>query len=243
MDYFGITVDAFKKVFKTDDAVMKHVSLFALTGILALLSEHVKASSGSDVSSVLLGGLFAVVISIYLFGYSLKFMHEAFNTENENIMPEFNLEPFEIFCGVLPLVLLWIVYIGMLCFVALIPFIGWLIMLVSLPVISIFLSFVFAAYAKNYQVNGLFNFFVPFKYARYSWLSIIIFGLLFIVAYIIILFVVFLAALIINLLPDNLSDIISGVMVGYVAYIVQLAWSYCIVQIYSEKIEENMDFE
>lgn len=251
MDVLGIIIDGFKKVFKCDNALLKHVSIFALTGLLALNSSNMKtltnfASTASDVSGVLWGGLLALAISIYLCGYSLKFMHNAFNQEDFNILPEIDANPFSVFLGALPLVLLWIVYVVLICFIGIIPFLGWAVILIFLPVISVFLQFVYIAYSKHYMANGLFNLFIPFTFAKHSWFDMLLFGLFFLPVYICaFLPVVILAIILIFTAPTN-STLASGagsILGGYIGFVVQLVWVYCMVQVYKEKIEPNMDLD
>lgn len=251
MDVLGVTADGFKRVFKTENALPKHLSLFALTGILALNSASMKtltsfSSTASDVSSVFWGGLLALAVSIYLAGYSIKFMHNCFGFETPDILPEVDLNPFSIFLSALPLILLWLVYIVLICFVGLIPFLGWAVLLIFLPVISIFLQFVYIAYSKEYMANGLFNLFIPFTFAKHSAGSMLLFGLLFILIYIGALLPVVLLIIIVSFsTPENsnLGEWIGAVLFGYAGYILQLLWTYCMVQVYREKVEPNMDLD
>ena len=43
-----------------------------------------------------------LVISVYLAGYNLKFMHNSFDDESNDVLPDFDGNPFGIFFKALP---------------------------------------------------------------------------------------------------------------------------------------------
>lgn len=96
------------------------------------------------------------------------------------------------------------------------------------------------------MANGLFNLFIPFTFARYSVGSMFLFGILFIPLYIVIFIPIFILAFIIGFMGLSNSEFIiwlGSILSGYLTFIVQLAWTYCMVQVYREKIEPNMDLD
>lgn len=251
MNFFGIIIDAFNAVFRTENVLFKHISLFALTGFLALNSSNMKTltsftSTASDVSNVFFSGLLALVVSIYLAGFTIKFMHNSFGDETPDFMPDIDLNPFGIFLGALPLILLWIVYIVLSCVVAIIPFLGWVLAIVFIPVLSIFLQFVYIAYAKEYRATGLFNLFIPFTFAKYTVGSLFLAGLMFIPVYVVAFVPIVILAVVLVFIMSTASSVpecICSILCGYVGYVVQLVWSYCMVQVYREKVEPNVDLD
>ncbi len=250
-------MEGFVKVFFTQDGFLKHVCLFALTGIVSFIPAHLqkigeelqKGSGNFDISSNLGFIVFAIiafiVISIYLAGYYLKFQHNAFDNKSNEIMPDFDGNPIGVFCKALPLYLVWGIYyilitavMGFLFIKPLLIIIG-IFALLFLMVYFAFVQFVFVAFAKDYDSKGLFNIALPLSYIKPAIGPVCICGLIFIIICILAFIIPFTAGLIMGIfsVDSTITTTVGGMLGGYIGAILQLIWIYCIVQIYRETIE------
>ena len=255
MSLFGIVKEAIEKIFKTRDAAVKHVCIFALTGIISTGTQYFETMSKSmkdsnttpDLSNILLTLLIwtvvYIVIAIYMTGYNLKFIHNAFDNTSDNVLPYFDSEPFSVFAKAFPLIFVWGLYILLFAIISgiltavFLP-LG-LILGVAFVIFILFMGFVNIAFAKYYDRTGLFNISLPFSYMPKTGLQVI--GIIFITLLLGILAVIPCAILggIIGLTGGGvqLAGYAGAIFGGYLGTIIQLIWLYSLVQIYKEKIE------
>lgn len=252
--------EGFVKVFFTRDGFLKHTCLFALTGLLSFistyfrtLSENIKTGAeNTDISSFLgyiIAGIIAtIVISLYLAGYNLKFQHNSFNTNSNEIMPDFDGNPIGVLFKALPLMIVWGIYyviimvtIGFFFTNPLVILIG-ILMIIFAMLYFPFMQFIFVAYAKNYDHKGLFNIFLPLSYIKPAFVSLMICGLLFIFIWIAAMIIPFFAGLIMGIfgVSSTITIATGGIIGGYLGAVIQLIWVYCIVQIYRNDIEPEI---
>lgn len=260
MNVFGDIIEGFKKVYKGPNALVKHIALFAITGLVSVASVYIENISKAieqspqlpDLSTILGIVLLLILIGIYLGGYNLIFSHNSFLEEQEEYMPDINFEPIKIFFNALPLMICWTVYIVVACLVAALicaikssvisVIIGISLMFVVLLACG-FVQFIYTAYTKNFVKAGLFNITLPFKYMKHCFGEFVLLGLLFIPVYIISMLPSFIVGMIMGLTSPNNATIaiyLGGILGGYAGLILQLVWYYCLVQIYQEKIEPNL---
>lgn len=98
MNVFDVVIDGFKKVFTGKNAVIKHIWIFLITAIISFVSVYFqllaetaeKAEKLPDfpLKTFLIALTVMIVIGIYLGGYNFQFMHNAFNSESEGVLPE-----------------------------------------------------------------------------------------------------------------------------------------------------------
>lgn len=260
MNIFANLIEGFKKVYKGPNALVKHIGLLALTGLVSVASVYIENISKTieqapqlpDLSTILGIVILLILLGIYFGGYNLIFSHNSFLAEQEEYMPDINFEPIKIFFKALPLMICWGFYITVACIVAagictiktspISVIIGILLMSVILLACG-FVQFIYTAYTKNFDQAGLFNITLPFKYMKYCFGEFVLLGLLFIPVYIISMLPSFIVGFIMGLTSPNDSTVaiyLGGILGGYAGLIIQLVWYYCLVQIYKEKIEPNL---
>ncbi len=257
MNVFDVVIDGFKKVFTGKNAVIKHIWIFLITAIISFVSVYFqllaetaeKAEKLPDfpLKTFLIALTVMIVIGIYLGGYNFQFMHNAFNSESDSVLPEFTGKPFNIFWKAFPLMLVWTLYIiaaTALCFSLFFAgpvfiTIGF-ILFIGLLLVSAFIQFVYVGYAKCYSREGLYNIALPFKYIKLTFGPFALMALLFIPIYSVAMSPSFFLGMLMGL--SGIKDIntimyAGGILGGYLGFIVQLVWYYGLVQIYREKID------
>lgn len=280
MNLFSIIVDGFAKIFFTRDRFLKHACLLTITGLLSLgsakcqmISEEIKKlSQNSNVTSALqnfdfhsiLGFVIGfvivgLIIGTFLNGYNLKFIHNSFCENSDEVLPNIDLEPYKWFFNILPLYIVWgLTFVGIallikLCFV--LPLLG-VLLLIAFAILLIFLKlgmvFMQIKFAKTQDRTGLYNIFNGLSYMKgpvIGWL--LLFGLAFFVLYSVIIFV---PTFLIGAFAELASGLFGfnsevplfagGVIGGYLGYVFQLLSNYCMVQIYNNFIDvENIPDE
>ena len=252
MKILGTMIEGFQKVLFADkNSALKHVCLIALTAIISyssvqsdLLSTQLKGVSNGalpNLTGFFLGLLAALIVGCYLWGYSLKFMHNVYHENPEEVLPEFDENPFQVFGKVFPLIFVWIIYFMLLGIVSgilsvvLIGLLGFIVMLIM----SIGIQFIWVEFAKDYDKSGLYSFKLPFKYIKPTIGPLCLLGLLYILVYIICLIPCVLIGVFMGLFgaSETATVYVGGVLGGYIGFVCQLVWYYCIVKLYKEKFE------
>ena len=239
-----------KKLYTGEDILVKHIMLFVLTGVPVMLSTPLNeiskrvALSTTDIVMSLLALIVMGVISIYLGGYLYGIIHNSFDEMKEGILPEFDKSWFLIFFKGLPVQIVWVLYIFLLFFAALILKIalsfviapkitsGIVMALFGITglIICIMLPFVFTEFSKEYKRDGLYNLGIILKYFKKTILSVL--------WLLVKLIPVFIVVAIVNVLGRG-NDVVSYICMALGAYlttIMQYIASYCYVQIYKEKL-------
>lgn len=261
MNVIDTMVKGFVRIYKDNNALYKHLFIAIISGIISICSIYLQNISESiektkalpDIPTFTAALIILIAAGIFTGGYNLLFCHNAFKDSNNEILPNIDLKPFKIFWNALPLMLCWTFYIlcaaiisGILLSGGNIAKIIGLIILLFILFICIFIQFIYIEYTKNFDTNGLFNILCPFKYIKKTIAPLVLLGLLFIPVYIIAMSMSFLSGIIMSIFGiQNLSIVltIGGVIGGYLNFIVQIVWYYCLVQIYKEKIDNNVIYE
>lgn len=258
MNVIDLMVDGFKRVYSDANAITKHIWLFVITGIVSVMSVYVqnaaeameKTKELGSLNGLLICLLLTIVIGIYMGGYNLLFSHNSFNNEKEHSLPEINIKPFKVFWDALPLMIVWTLYvfaaIGLaFAFLASHSFliIFGIFLILAVLFICAFIQFIYTSYSKNFNKTGLYNISLPFKYIKFTFSDFVLLGLLFIPVYSVAMTPSFIVGLIMGL--SGVKDVsvamyAGGILGGYLSFVVQLVWYYCLVQIFKEKIEPNM---
>lgn len=244
----GLIVDGFRRIFSGPNVLAKQVSLFALTGFTSLITSHFKLleaqNSLPDLSSIVLSIIALIVLGIYMGGYVLNYMHNCFEDNNPEILPDIDGKHFGTFFGALPLYFVWFLWIFLVNLLAIIPILGWIVLLVLFIMWVPFIQFVYIAYSKRFNRFGLYNIKLPIKYCKLAFGNVIVLGLLFIFIGICAMIPSFVVGLTLGLSggSDTSTGMYAGGLLGgYLGFVVQMVWLYCMVQIYREKIEPNLD--
>lgn len=241
----GLIKVGFKKLFSGQYVLIKHVSLFALTGILSLINSNFELLKAQNTlpnfSNIVLSIVALLVVGLYMSGYVLNYMHNCYN-DNSDILPDIDEKHFGTFFKALPLYLVWFLWIILVCLLVIIPIVGWIALLGLFFIWVPFIQFIYVAYAKDFNAFGLYNIKLPFKYCKLVFVDLLVLGLLFIpiglLAMVPSLIVGFVSGMSGN---TNLAIYSGGLLGGYLGFLLQMVWVYCIVQIYREKIEPNLD--
>ena len=248
MNVIDIMIDGFKKVYSGKNVLSKHFFMFIIIAILSISTVNVQIMANAiektkeipNISQLLICLAITIIIGIYTGGYNLLFSHNAFNRENKDILPEITLTPFKVFLKTLPLMIIWSLYI-LVSSKSLLTVLG-IFLFLFLLFLCAFVNFVYIAYIKNFDSNGLFNITLPFKYMQKSFSDFVLLGLLFIPVYGVAMTPSFIVGLLFGLLGAKtiMALYAGGILGGYLGFIVQIVWYYCLVQIYRDKIEPNL---
>ncbi|MBO6086759.1 hypothetical protein J6P92_00230 [bacterium] len=251
MKIFKTMIEGFHKVlFGSQNALLKHVCIIALTAIVSYFSVQSEFLKGQldnttgalpDLSGFFLGLLAALIVGCYMFGYSLSFMHNVYHEDPENCLPEFDENPFKIFFKSFPLILVWILYFLLLGIVSgllsviLIGLVGFVVMLIM----AIGLQFIWVEFSRDFDRTGLFSFKKPFEYIGKTIVPLILMTILYIFIYILCMIPIAIVGGIMGFMGIGSTAITytGGIIGGYIGFILQLVWYYCIVKLYKEKFE------
>lgn len=253
MNAVTLILDGYKKLFSGPNAILKHISLFALVSIFTLFSlyfekfEHSKFLP-SDLSTSILGIICMLAVAIYLCGYTYNFMHNAFSEQSPELLPDIDLTSLGPFLKALPLMIVWIIYLTVFAIIASIfaiiaPILG-ILLLILFFLMATFLIFVFIAFSEYFDAKGLFNVMLPFRFITPSIGMLVLLGILFIPVGIISIIPGFIIGIVLYVINAGDSQIptylIAGAVSGYLGFVAQLVWYYCLVQVYKEKLRPIM---
>ena len=262
MKIFETAFNGFIKVFSGKNIAIKHICFIALTAIVSyssvqsdILKNQVQAASQiPDLKGLLLGFLAALIVGCYLFGYNILFMRNVYNDNPEGYLPEFDDNPFKAFFKGFPLLLTWIFYFIVIILFSTIsfalsikmPVIGILLGLIgfcAIIILSIFVQFLWIEFSKNLEAKGLYNIIRPLKYTKGTMGSLCLLGPLFIPIYILSLLpcIILVLALTIAGFGENATMYAGGILGGYIGFVIQLVWYYCLVNLYKEKFEIGVE--
>lgn len=257
MNVIDIMINGFKRVYSGEKVLFKHLLMFIIITVLSIATVNVqiiadtleKTKELPNMWQLLLCMIITLIAGIYTGGYNLLFSHNAFDTENKNTLPNVNLTPFKVFFKALPLMIVWSLYILVAIFfsIALISskspltILGIFLFLFLLFLCG-FVNFIYIAYIKNFDYQGLFNITLPFKYIKHSFSDFVLLGLLFIPVYGVAMTPSFIVGLLFGLMGAKtiMALYAGGILGGYLGFIVQIVWYYSLVQIYKNKIEPNL---
>lgn len=257
MNVIDIMVDGFKKVYSGKNVLLKHLLMFIIISILSIATVNVqiiadtieKTKELTNISQLFVYLGITILIGIYTGGYNLLFSHNSFAKDNKDILPDINFTPFKVFFKTLPIMIVWFIYvlIAILFSVALMSNKSLLLILgiflfLFILFLCAFVNFVYIAYLKNFDSKGLYNITLPFKYMKYSFSDFVLLGLLFIPVYGVAMTPSFIVGLLFGLMGIKTINVlyIGAILGGYLGFIVQIVWYYCLVQIYRDKIDPNL---
>ena len=257
MNVIDLMIDGFKKVYSGKNILLKHLLMFIIIAILSIATVNVqiiadtieKTKELTNISQLFIYLGLTILIVIYTGGYNLLFSHNSFDKENNDIFPDINFIPFKVFFKTLPIMIVWFIYvlIAILFSIALMSNKSLLLILgiflfLFILFLCAFINFVYIAYLKNFDYKGLYNITLPFKYMKYSFSDFVLLGLLFIPVYGVAMTPSFIVGLLFGLIGIKTINVlyIGAILGGYLGFIVQIVWYYCLVQIYRDKIDPNL---
>lgn len=262
MNVIDIMVEGFKRVFSGQNALTKHLYLFLITAVISISSVYIQEAADAieqtkelpaNIPLLIIYIIMLVAFGIYIGGYNLIFSHNSFFRENETgeILPDINFKPLKVFFHAFPLMLVWTLYIFIIGIISILLMAGNLLIYKVLGIFIFlciicfyaFVQFIYTAYSKHFDRKGLYNILLPISYIKHSFSDFILLGLLFIPVYIVTGFPGFVLGLIFGIINQNALTAgiyTGGIISGYLGFVVQIVWYYCLVQIFKEKIEPNM---
>lgn len=257
MNVIEIMINGFKRVYSGKNVLLKHLFMFIIIAILSIATVNVQIMADSiektkeltNISQLLIYLGITILLGIYTGGYNLLFSHNSFDKENKDILPDINFIPFKVFFKTLPIMIVWFIYvlIAILFSVALMSnksllLVVGIFLFLFILFLCAFVNFVYIAYLKNFDSKGLYNITLPFKYMKYSFSDFVLLGLLFIPVYGVAMTPSFIVGLLFGLMGVKtiMALYAGGILGGYLGFIVQIVWYYCLVQIYRDKIEPNL---
>jgi len=256
-------IEGFKRVFKTENALSRHLThagIGAIVSLPALFLDKQQFEAAftahnyiSIIPQVLIWGVLALIYICYVMGYMLKFAHNCFDPENKNLMPKFDSEPFAIFLKALPLKIFWAGYF--LLHIALVVAIlqpHWiLIIIVYLFMLYGFgpIALNYIAFAKDYNTKGLFDIVLPYKYFKLAgneyWLMVMKFIPFNMAASVLSSFILVIMSIFVAI-SGKKEDIMAlaklvtylyTVVNTYCILVISMVWHYRAVVLYKEEIE------
>ncbi len=237
---------AIKRIYSSKkDCFMKHSILFAITGVSSIFSvaiNEVSKQKELDPTSwgwAVAGIVFLFILGAYIIGYNVNFMHNSFDEDRNDILPEFNKTHWNTFGKVFPLLLVWTIYFVVAIIAGvftslMLPEVGQIALvaiIIAVSFIGIFLQFVYARYSRCFSKRGLFNITLPIKYISKTGPSLFKLWIKFIPFFIL---NIILGALAVG---HSVFAYILTAISGYISFVVNLIYAFCIVQIYKEKVE------
>lgn len=162
-----------KNIYSGKNNLLKHISIFSLSGIMTLALNNVISSYLGNIYSGFLGFppsdklelsldlVVGLLLGMFFFGYSYNFVNSYFKESNG--LPDLDLSSFSVFLKMLPIFISWTLYIVFLSFLgaAFIPitspyfYIYYSILICILP----FVNIIYVMYAKNFILTP--NLFLP----------------------------------------------------------------------------------
>lgn len=245
--------DALRRIYTGEDALQKHMWLFLLVAIPAMLTTPLNQASkhlvltNAQFCLALFGLLIIAVMSIYITGYLYGVMHNSFVESDESILPKFDTSWFRVFFKGFPVQLTWFCYLAIIFVVTaiVVALLGGLVLpytvraisaisiSVAFLVINVFilsLPFVYSQFAENYDRKGLYNPILPIKYMCKAFKSFITLLLVFAPAFVVIAIIGYFGT------KDNVFAYLLTAVWAYLWTIMQYSANYCYIKIYKEQI-------
>lgn len=244
-------VEGLRKIYAGENALLKHMLLFLLVAIPAMLTTPLHDMSKLVLTNnqfifAMLGLLVIAVMSIYVGGYLYGVMHNAFDENNNELLPKFDGSWFRVFFKGFPIQITWALYMGIIfiitaCIVAVlggflpysVRFMSKISLGIAFCVMNVFvlsLPFVYAQFAENYERKGLYNPILPIKYMCKAFKSFVLLLLTFAPMFIFLLVLGFFGT------QNNVFAYILTAIWAYLWTIMQYSANYCFVQIYKKEI-------
>ena len=247
--------EGLEKIYAGEDALQKHMLLFILVAIPAMLTtplhdmgEQLVLTNTQFILALLGLGVIAVM-SVYIAGYLYGVMHNAFNEETRELLPKFDTSWFKIFFKGFPVQITWFAYLFII-FVAVaivVALLGGLILpystrmiskialLAAFLVMNVFvlaLPFVYAQFTENYDRKGLYNPILPIKYMAKAFKSFVLLLLTFAPAFVLLFILGYFGT------QSSVFAYLLTAIWAYLWTIMQYSANYCYIKIYKNEIKQ-----
>ena len=238
--------EGFKRAFSDENAIVKHMLLFVLTGVGSMFAIPINDMSKnpnlttSEWCFAMVSVLICFGLSFFVMGYIFDFVKRVYNGEDS--LPEFDIKQTLKGLKFFPVFIVWFIYFGIICFpIAIItafskPVGAILFLLLGLffALFLLVLPLFIVEYSKEFSLKGLFNPKTLFKYVRDA-LGHMLFLVLKLLPVLIVLFIVNT----IGIADKTVFGYIMAALGGYLGCVVSLIANFCSVEIYKEVYEKN----
>lgn len=242
-------IESYKKVYENKKI---HIWLFIIAFIWSLSSTIFDIKIGKP--DTYRQNPFDIIFNIFIGGYSLQFLHNAINNINSGVLPSFKEIQSKVFWGMIKLNIIWGLYAGAALFLAVVLYMVALhtiilpiIVIAGVAFLSVFVYYIFLAYAENLNSKGLGNISLIFKFVKpafkQTYIKLILF-LLFSLAVAVIYILIYTAAGLIGI--DKLGYIadeyyvMDTIMYAFASYFLIVTWflafPYSLINIYNKSV-------
>ena len=179
-------LESVKDLYKGEDNKATHLSIFALTGIMAVAFVNITSLFiGNSLYSVfsaprseyIIGfSILAIMLAIFFTGYKFKYANKLLENE-ESPLPTISMDCFMIFAKILPFIIIWITYFIIFCIllgiiIGTVPLkskmVGYLVLML-LP----FFNAIFILFSQNFKYRKfLFNPALIFKIIKGTYIKV-----------------------------------------------------------------------
>lgn len=245
--------EGLEKIYNGENILQKHMLLFLLVAIPAMLTTPLHNISEKLVVTnmqfvlALFGLVVIAVMSMYIAGYLYGVMHNSFDENTKELLPKFDKSWFRIFFKGFPIQITWFVYLAII-FVIIVVIIalfgGWLLpysvrMISKIAISAAFLvmnvfilslPFVYAQFTENYERKGLYNPVLPLKYMCKAFKSFVLLLLTYAPIFVLLVLLGYLGT------QNNVFGYLLTAVWAYLWTIMQYSANYCYIKIYKEQI-------
>lgn len=243
-------IESFKRFYSKENS-SKNVIMFLFVVVFSVLSSATDVFIGTP--DTMRQNIFDGILSLLVGVYSLQFLHQALKTLSIAMLPPFNSISKKALGGMIALNIVWSIYAivviiaGAAWFVAVKDIIFPVMLAIALCLIVVFTTFVFIRFSENFELKGLFDIRLPFRFIKASFAPVMIQVLKFIpVMLIVVLFYMgiyvigdlFKLTEIYPIAKDTyLLDLIMMPTLSYVFIVILFfVFPYSLVEVYIQKI-------
>lgn len=242
-------LESYKKVYENKKI---HILLFIIAFVWSLCSTIFDIKIGKP--DIFKQNPFDIIFNIFIGGYSLQFLHNAINNINSGVLPPFKDIQGKVFWGMIKLNIIWGLYAGIALFLSVVLYmiafhtiVLPIIVIACVAFLSVFVYYIFLAYAEKLDSNGLGNISLIFKFVKpafkQTYIKLILF-ILFTLAVAVIYILIYTVAGLIGI--DKIGYIaedyylLDTIMYAFASYFLIVTWflafPYSLMNIYNKSI-------
>lgn len=161
-------IESYKKIYENKKI---HILLFIIAFVWSILSTIFDIKIGKP--DTFKQNPFDIIFNIFIGGYSLQFLHNAINNINSGVLPPFKDIQGKVFWGMIKLNIIWGLYAGIALFLSVVLYmiafhtiVLPIIVIACVAFLSVFVYYIFLAFAEKLDSNGLGNISLIFKFVK-----------------------------------------------------------------------------
>lgn len=253
-------LEGLKKLYTGKDIVNKQIILFSIIGIISICAAYMYLGNTNYITLksyiIYVAALINMLWIFYGTGYETKFINNVLNNNDNNILPEFNKQPFKIMCALFPMILFAVN--SFICIISLASHRQNLIFLISI-IFGIILTLFQIGYSQKYSNKDILDTFKVLTVKDYImttlkrvWMTF----LAYLTSYGIVFVIIMIAGLIVlltgfshsksftdimfaaqtsQLALTKLTIYLTTILLNYIILIFNLAWEYDLIENFKEK--------